>query len=518
MKTLQSIFKGRLAPYFAGVISVFYFLAIGFRGFSESSLQWLSRSAEMGEQLRDSPRNISEWSPETHGLADVFAAIVYAYVPGIAEWVLFGLCVLFGALATGLVFALTQRLAGAIGGWMALFFLLSTAPWMGLFTRVDPTFLLVPVMLGFFLAWYAPTLSWWKRSLWCTPLLATGVLLWPGFAIIAGLVLIVELLCAPHRTEAESQGLVDGPTITVDRLLIPLGGLLLLLLYPLFWSEPLDGLIQYFLGALEQPAAEFVFRGDAYPPARPPLYTGAAWIFEQLPLAVVFAFTCGILWCFVDLRAPNRRLAIACAVVAAALLTFPVLFRSPRPLGAEYGVLFMATGLPVAVLLLCRFFSHALGQGAPSKTVRRVAIVTFLLAGTSILIETPRAVESPESFRSPMTARLVGWSASGDMPMREDILPLALLDSIDDPAETTYLYSAGWEEYLERYRKMRLLRGIETTPDPERADVAIRRVPPVAAGRFSVYTAPHIPPLEDSSTEVVPDIHRPLFLIDRRAE
>ncbi len=518
MKTLRSIFQGRLAPYFAAVISVFYFLLIGFRGFTSATLDWLERSRQMAGELRDAPGAFADWEAHSHGLADIVGALVYAAVPGAAEWILFAMSVLCGALATGLVFALAARLSGAIGGWMALFFLLVTAPWMGLFTRVDPTFLLVPVVLGFFAVWYAFRLPWWKRCLASAPIMTAGVLLWPGFAIIIGLLLVVELLYPPQRCDADSPGLIDGPRLSLDRLLAPLAALILLLCYPLFWPDPVDGVLQYFLAALEVPATEFVFRAEAYPPARPPLYTGAAWIFEQLPLATVFAFICGILWCFVDLRSPHRRLAIGFAVVASALLVFPVLFRSPRPLGAEFGVLFIATGLPLAVRVLCRFFSHALGRSAPSKKVRQVAIVTFLLAGISILIETPRAIQSPESFRSPMTARLVGWSASGDMPMREQILPLALIDDVTDPDDVTYLYSAGWEEYLERYEKMRLLRGIETTAEATGADVAIRPVPAISADRFSVYHATHLPALENSQTDVVPAIHRPLFLIDRRSD
>lgn len=517
MNFFASLIKGRLAPYFAGLISVAYFLYIGFRGVGESTLQWLEQSRDLADDIAESPGVVTDWSAESHSLLEVIGAAVHVAVPGAAEWFLFGLSVLCGAIATGLVFVLARRLGGAVGGWMALFFMLTAAPWMGLFTRLDPTFFLVPVLLGFCAAWYANHLAWWQRCLWCVPLVAVGILLWPGVVVLAGLIWLVELLYSPKRRPSNSQGLIDAPTLSIDRLLIPVGALLVLCLYPLFWPNPIDGLAQYVLAALEQPASEFVFRSNAYPPARPPIYTGAAWIFEQLPLVVTAAFIAGILWCFVDLRSPQRRLAVGCAVGACALLAFPVLFRSPRPLGAEFGVLFFAMGLPVAIMVLCRFFSHALGRGAPSKKVRQVAIVTFLLGGISILIETPRAMESPESYRSPMTARILGWSATGDMPLRQDMLPLSLLDTPDSD-EPVYLYSAGWEDHLEAYRRMHLLRDLETTADPDRADFAIRPVSPVAADRFSTYSASHLPPLEHAQTEVIPDIHRPLFLIDRRSD
>ncbi len=514
MNPLLSIIRGRLAPLFAGVIALYSLLVVGFRGFSASTLDWLERAEELADDIRESPQVVSDWSAETEGLVDIFAALIHLATPGFSEWVLFGFSILAGATATAMVFFISQRLAGAIGGWMSLFFLLTCSPWIGPFTRVDPTFFVVPVLLGILIVWHARSLRWWWRSLVCAPLLVVGVLLWSGTAVVLALLLVVELLAPTHYQPAEQHGLLDGPSIRIDRIVTPVAALVLLALYPLFWPSPVEQIGEFFLAGLELPPAEFVFRGDAYPPARPPLYAGAAWLLEQVPLATVMAIGMGIIWTLRKTRTEDRRLVLGCAALALALLSFPVFFRNPRPLGAEFGVLFLAVAIPLASLVTCRFFAHALGRNAPSKKVRQVAIVAFLLAGISVLIETPRATESPETFRSPMTARLVGWSATGDMPMREDILPVRLIE-VSGADRNNSLFSGGLEPYLERYRRMHLITDIRTTPDPTSADIAIRNVPPISADRFSIHPSSYMPPLPDSQTTVVPAIHRPRFLIDR---
>ena len=516
MKFVEPLIRGKFAPLVAAVVGLVYLTALGFRGVGESTIDWLEDSRQLAEDFTESPSVALDWTHESVALLELFGAFFYTLVPGgYTEWVLFSVSLVAGAVSTGLVFLLGRRLAGPLGGWLSLFFLLTCGPWMGLFTRLDPTFVLVPFIGGFLAVWYAETLRWWHRVLAGTPLLATAILLWPGTVVVLALLLVTELLCPVTGQSTDRPGVVDGPDIDIDRLLIPLATGLLLLAYPLFWPGPVDNLVAFFLATMEGAPAEFVFRGDAYPPARPPLYTGGAWIFEQLPLAVVGAVIAGILWCFGGMRGDDRRPAVGCAAVATALLTLPVIFRDPRPMGAEFGVLFVATAIPVASLVTCRFFSHALGRSAPSKKVRQVAIGAFLLAGASILLEAPRAVESPESFRSPMSARVTGWSASGDMPMREQILPLRLIEA-SGADRNTRLYRGDWERHLDVYERMRLLRDVATTGDPDRADVSIRPVPPIAAGPFNVHPATHRPPVEGTETEVVPDIHRPLFFIDRR--
>ena len=517
MKFLRSLIRGHLAPVLAGIIGLVYLLMIGFRGFGSSTLTWISEGRKLAIELGETPFAELEWSAGEQSLIDIFAAFVYLATPGVSEWVLFGLSVLAGAVATGLIFFIAQRMAGATGGWMALFFLLTCAPWMGLFTRIDPTFLLIPLLLSILVVWHSRRLSWWTRALLCPPLVALGILLWHGFLIVVALLIVVELIAPVSASPAEQPGLIAGPTINLDRLLIPIIALGLLFLYPLFGPEPLEGLLEFLLLPLEAPAAEFVFRGDAYPPDRPPVYMGAAWSFEQLPLALVGALSLGIIWAFIDRKSPDRRLVMSCAFLAVAMLFLPVFFRSPRPFGAEFTALFIATAIPLASMATCRFFSHALGRSAPSTKVRQVAIVGFLLAGVSILIEAPRAVEAPESHRSPMTARLVGWTATGDMPMREEMLPLRVIE-FSGADRNTHLYSGGWEDYIEAYRRMRLLQDVETTSSPDTAEVAIRRVPPIAADRFSAYPATHIVPLPNSETVVMADIHRPYFFVDRVIE
>lgn len=517
MNLLHSLIKGRLAPIFAGVIGLTYLLLVGFRGFSASTLDWLETARDLAATLRESPRSMTEWSAESVALSDIFAALVHLGTPGFSEWALFGLSVIAGAVATAMVFYVSQRLAGALGGWTSLFFLLTCGPWMGPFTRVDPTFMVVPVILGIVIAWHADNLRWWLRTLLCAPLLVLGTLLWTGTAVVLAILILVELIAPMTRQRAEQPGLIDGPSLELDRVMIPLLAAALLVLYPLFWPNPIENLGYFFLAGLEIPAAEFVFRGSAYPPDRPPFYTGVAWAFEQIQLATVIAITLGIVWALRTPRTGERRLVLSCATVAIAMLAFPVLFRHPRPLGAEFSVIFVAVAIPLASLVTCRFFSHALGRHAPSKKVRQVAIVAFLLAGISILIEAPRAMVSPETFRSPMTARIVGWSATGDMPMREEMLPVRVIE-ISGTDRDRRLLSTGLERYLERYRQMQLLGNLSTTPDTASADIAIRPVPAIAVDRYSVHSPPHNPPLPNSQTAIVPEIHRPLFFIDRRDE
>lgn len=514
MNFLNSIIRGRLAPYFAGVLGVCYLLLVGFRGFGAATLDWIDAGRSLADEVRQTPASILEWTAESHEFMDLFAAVLYLVSPGAGEWALFGVSVVCGGAASAMIFFLGQRLAGALGGWMTLFFLLTCAPWMGLFTRVDPTVVVVPVFLGIVLSWHARTLTWWLRTLICAPLVATGILLWPGIAIVFALLVAIELI-APQRGKPPDQpGLTEAPTLAFDRLTTPALAAILLLLYPLFWPEPIESLGLYFISALELPATEFVFRGQVYPPARPPFYTGVAWTFEQLPLALVGALTLGVLWCTRYDCATDRRLLLGLASMAVVFLLFPVLFRSPRPLGADFTALFLAAGIPLASLATCRFFSHALGRNAPSVKVRQVAIGAFLLAGISILIEAPRAMETPETYRSPMSARIVGWTASGDMPVREEILPLRVIEA-SGVGPGTPLYTGGWERTLDAYQRMGIVASHLLTDDIDDAQVAIRRVPAIAVDRFNAYSVHHIPPLRDAQTAVIDDIHRPFFFVDR---
>ncbi len=517
MKLINDLIRGHLAPLFAGAIAVLYLVLVGFRGVGRSSVDWLEGSRQLAMDLANEPASFFDLSASSTSLIELFGAFVYLLTPtGYSEWALFGFSVLAGAVATALIFYLASRLAGALGGWMALFFLISSAPWIGLFTRLDPTFLLVPIILAALCVWYAPGPSWWKKSLVAAPLLAVGTLLWAGTLIILGLVLIVELLVPLTRKKADLPGLVDGPTLELDRLTTPLVMVGLLLLYPLFWPAPVESLIEFLLAPLAAAPPEFVFRGSLYPPDRPPWYFGLAWIFEQMPLAVVIGFLAGIFWVFTGVHTEKRRFALSCTAITLALLALPVIFRSPRPLGAEFGVIFVAFATPIAALVVCRFFSHALGQGAPSTKVRQVAIVAFLLGGISVLIEAPRAMESPETFRSPMTARLVGWSAGNDTPLREEILPLRMIE-ISGAKKGARLYRGDWGSYLDIYERMGVLGEVQTTDDRDSAYAAIRQVPAVFADRQNAYVGSYVPALQDSKTMLVPDIHRPLFFLDRTA-
>jgi hypothetical protein len=517
MKLLNDLIRGHLAPLFAGAIAVLYLVLVGFRGVARSSVDWLEGSRKLAIDVADSPSILFDLSAQSTSLIELYGAFVYLLTPaGYSEWAIFGFCVLAGAVSTSLIFYLGSRLAGALGGWMALFFLITSAPWIGLFTRLDPTFLLIPIILAALCIWYAPGPAWWKKSLASAPLFAIGTLLWSGTLIVLGLVLVVELLVPLTRQETDLKGLVDGPTLEIDRLTTPVLVFLLLLLYPLFWPAPVESLVEFVLADLAVPAPEIVFRGSLYPPDRPPWYFGMAWIFEQMPLAVVIGFLAGIFWVFTGVETEKKRFALSCTVISLALLALPVIFRSPRPLGADVTVLFVAFATPIAALVVCRFFTHALGQGAPSTKVRQVAIVAFILGGVSVLIEAPRAMESPETFRSPMTARMVGWSAGNDTPLREEILPLRMIE-ISGAGKGALLYRGDWGSYLDIYERMGLLGEIRTTDDRGSAYAAIRQAPAVFADPHHAYVGSYVPALEDSKTTLIPDIHRPLYFLDRTA-
>lgn len=516
MKFFNALIRGPLAPLLAAIIGLVYLLAAGFRGMSDTTVDWLVDARRLAIEFADDPGVAHSWSYETVDLLELFAGFVYLVLPtGYEEWGLFALSILAGAVATGMVFAVAQRLAGAVAGWLALIFLITSAPWIGSFTRMDSSFVLIPVLLGGLLAWYATDRSWWIRTVIAAPLFAIGTLLWPGMIVVVGLLLVVELLVPLTSREADAVGLTDAPTFEIDRLITPLVAFGLLLAYPLFWPAPIDTLGEYVLLALDQPAAEFVFRGDAYPPDRPPWYSGMAWVFEQLPLALVVATCAGLVWTIaIGLRSRHPRMAAGCAGLAVGALALPVIFRDFRPLGAEVTLLFVSVAVPIAALVICRFFTHALGRNAPTEKVRQIAIGAFALASISILVEAPQAAQSPESFRSPMSARVTGWSASGDMPMRQRILPVQLIET-SGADRNRRLYTGGWEHHLELYRRMGLLDSVATTTDRDNADVAIRPVPAISADRFSTYPAEHIPALKDSDTEVIPDIHRPAYFVDR---
>lgn len=516
MSSIHSFIIERRASLTAGVISLFYFAIIGFRGFGASGLAWFDRSIARARELVDSPTAFLEWSAEPQMMADFIGALAILATPLTAGWTLVVLCALSAAISTALIFLISYRLAGPLGGWLSFFFLLTCGPWMGLFTRADPTALLVPLVLGIIIVWHSD-LSWWKRTLTGSPLLAVATLLWPGALLLPAILLSIDLLVPVASRESNQSGLFSAPSVSIDRLLTPIMALLLLGLSPFFWSAPVENLGAFFLSALELPAADLVFRGQVYPPSRPPFYFGAAWLAEQLPFLTILAMGCGIAFCRRSPAPQDRRFSLSLASITVGLLLLPVFFRGPRPLGAEYVVLVVATGVPLATLVTCRFFSHALGSNSPSMKIRQVAIATFLVAGGSILLEMPAAHQAPESYRSPLTARLVGWSPATDMPQRHNILPLELLRSTAS-APDQILHTGGWEKYLEIYGSMGLLSDINTTAEPERATIAIRPVTPVAAGRFVSYDSTYLVPLSNTRTRLFPGLHRPIFLIDERPD
>ena len=514
MNLFRSLIIGRLAPWMVAILGFCYVALTGFRGFSSSTLDWLERSRSLADEIAQSPAIVLEWSAEEVSLLELIGAAVTLITPGHPEWVFFFLSALSAAIATAMIFVYSRRMAGPVGGWTAFFFIITCVPWFGLFTRMDLTFWVLPVLLGIIFTWHARALPWWKRTIVGAHLMAAGILMWPAMVLVIAILLAVDLIAPPTRKRSSQPGLMDGPSLPLDRVFAPLGALGLLLLYPLFWPNPGANLMNFFLVALETPAAEFVFRSQAYPPERPAFYTGAAWAFEQLPLAFVVTLILGLILSPKLARPGDRRLALTLVAVSISFLLLPVLFRQPRPFGMEFTVLFLATAIPIATLTACRFFSHALGQGAPSTKVRQVAIAAFLLVGISILIEAPAGMEAPERHRSPMTARLVGWSASGDQPAREDILPLRLIETSGADRQTP-LYIGPWDRHLAAYRRMHLLADLSTTDDPTRARVAIRQIPPVSADRFSGYPATIAAPLPRSNTEIIAHIHRPFFLVDR---
>ena len=501
MNLINSILRGRLAPFVAALIGLAQIAVIGFRGVDRRGLQWLERSRQLGTSYREEPTQWLSHAPTDLALIDVYGASFFVLSPSLAPWLLFAATATSAALCAGLTFALGRRLSDPLTGWLALGLLLCTAPWFATYTSIDPTAMMVPLWLGILLLWHHQTLTWWARALFVGPLLTTAILLWPPSTFLILVLLITSLVA--HRRSL--------PTFALHRLLptaLAAGGLFA---YPFLWPDTLANLQTLLLMPLQLPPDQILFRGTAYPPETLPPYFGYLFLQEQLPLAIAVATTLAVLW---GLRALLSRRATHLESdllwLSILLLFLPPVLNTPFPHDASLPLITMVLLLPLASDAGRRFFLWTLSRSAPTKKTRQIALATYLLLMTSILLEVPRAAESPEAFRSPMTARLTGWSAAQDMASRSPILPTDMITDLQ-PHPDASLYESPWEDFLDLYADMNLLDDLSRTDDPADADFAIRPIPTIHPSID--YSTTH-PPLPDSKTTAIPAIHRPLFLID----
>ncbi len=504
MNLFNSLIRGRLAPILAATFGLLQVLIIGFRGADESVIQWWRRARELGQTWRSNPGDILAHPPTHDSFIDAYGASFFTLAPDLAPWLLVVVIAFAGALSTGLAFALGRRLSRAITGWLCVAMLLCCAPWLGAFTAADPTALLLPLWLGGLLLWHHKRLPWWSRALFTSPVFALAILVWAPSILLVAVLLLRSILSQNASLKA----------FALHRLVPAVLGVLCLLAYPFFWPDPLSSIQAFLFLPLEMDPTVLLFRDATYPPGGLPLYFGLVFLIEQLPLALATAVCCGLVWTLWKLRHRKATpLQTDLFLLSIALLLLPTLVGTPFPQGMGLALLTLAMMAPLGAEATRCFFVFTLSRSAPSKNARQIALTTYLLLMSSILMEVPRAITAPEAFRSPMTARLTGWSAAGDMPTRSPLLPIELI-KFASPNPNSTLYVEPWEDTLQTYQQMSLLGDLQITDTPAEADFMIRPIPSIHSDAHSTYPAHAVPPLPSSTTEVFPVVHRPLFLID----
>ena len=491
IKTNHPLITGRPAPFLAALAGLTSTVIIGFRGFGDPGLAWLDRSQNGLQHLLQSP-------PEPTLLIDLFAAGL-SRLPLAQGWILVGLTFLASALTTGLLFQLGRQLNGVLTGWIAVFFALTAAPYMGIFTSADPTALAIPLVAALILAWFSDLPPWIRGGL-CGLLLALTALSTPFAAL---LILVFLLVIAARRSE-----------ISLDHLLAPLLASALLLAALSLWGPPLAVLHHLWLSPLSQSPDLLLFRGQIYPPRRPPLYFGAAWILEQLPIVTAIVLLLSLFLAPKFLKGKERHQAITLSFIALLLMLLPVFLRTSRPLGLHFEALFLLASLPLGAVITVHFLGYCMGPDAPALRLRRFAIAVFVVIATGILLESRSSLAYPESQRSPLTARLLGWSVTSDLPQREPFLPLEVVRLSLEPSQAL-LYLHPWEDHLHAYAQMGLISANRLTDDPENATTSIRALPAIALTRFARYDQGFVLQTLEGSTRAIPGRHRPIFFIDQ---
>ncbi len=517
MKRFLDQWTGRPAPWWVASAALITLAMLGFRGFGEAGLDWLEGARAQAAATAGGDLS-GWWELRPGGMLEALTGLLMLISPLNPEWTVAVTGVMAGVVSTVLVFLVAARLGGGLCGWVAVFFLFTSAPWLGVFTRGDPAAVVVPLVLGLVILWRGPLrpTPWWVRGVGGALCLAVGFLIWPGMALVAAALLLLDLAVPSRGRVSALQGVGAGAEVPLDRLLICLGAVGLLLVMPWAGPSPVEAMGGFIEGFLAAPAEVVLFRGGVYPPARPPWYFGIALALEALPVATAVAILAGMATCGSGhLTERGQRMAQSLAVLAVMMLGLPVVFRGAIPLGADVSVIFLGLAAPLASYGVCRFFTAVLSARAPVLKIRQIAIAVYFLVAASILVEVPRGVVHPEAYRSPLTARIAGWEVASDVPARVEILPWRLVRAV--ATDTERFWSSGWERHLAAYGEMGLIGPGAVSPDGDRATVYVRPVTAVSAGHRGSFPAVQRPAMPGAEVEVWEHRGRPVFFVDRKA-
>lgn len=492
MKSTYPLLTGRYAPLLAGIATLLGALILGFRGFTEHSLQWFERgSSSTGELLLD-----GFYPGAFHEVLLSFLGGLLPWSPG---WTIVGLSFFSLALTGMVIYQLGARLSEALTGWLAVFFLLTSAPLMGAATAGDPTLLPLPFMGAILLIWFQDTLSPLLRGALLSALGGLSFLFSPLAALLFGLLFLIQL--------------VLFRSVSLDRLLAPLGAYLLVGLTPFFLLFEPQTYLQYVLKPFTLPPEILLFRNTVYPPARPPFYFGVLWFLEQIPIITAMAMSLGVILGYSTAPKRSQVFAGTLSVWALLLSLLPSLLRTSRPLDLHFESHLIVLLAPLAALVTQRFFVATLGPSAPTVRLRRFAILGVIVMSASILVEARASLAMAEFQRSPLTARLTGWTINGDPPARQKHLPRYLL-SITLNEKGATLFSPPFESYLAAYVDMGILTVEQVVSEPKEAWRAIRPAPTIAVRRYGVISEEHAPRQVFGETQVFPYRHQPAFFLD----
>ncbi|MBA2663741.1 MAG: hypothetical protein H0U74_15750 [Bradymonadaceae bacterium] len=475
MKALKAL--GALAA-----VVVYFFAVLGFGGLTSDSVAMLEQARQVASTLSGGGWAALLASP--HAGAELVAGLVsYAFAASDTFW-LWILSAMAIVASVPAVYRIGARFHGQSAAVVASVVFATSAPIVAAATSISTSALCV-----FAWCWLLDLTTAqprWYKMLIAAALSAFLLLSWAPVFLWMVLWLVVTVSLSGRAELAplalQERGMMRPAAIDIGVVLVPAIALLLAsVVHPGMWSGLIAGWQAVLGSVIEARPAALLFRGEMYPPARPPIDTGLTFILTRFSLVAVAAALLGLVFAALSQhlgQRPPKKLysGLALAVVLLALL--PWMLRSTHygrvdTLAMVAPIIAIFAGYGVARLIeLARAMLGILpGQRADIAIKAAVA----LLAITPLCVESALAHPHHGSYYNGLVGGLAGAADHGYPLDHDGLVPAKLLNALNTHAGSQPIWAGELAPYLRELATMRNERPLNYASTIGDGQVFVRR-------------------------------------------
>lgn len=450
--------------------ALIYGLLVGLQGLHPRAFEHVQAARRVGNLLT-SAKPGSSWSDALSSASpglDLVGGLAIAILPGWHVRTLWGLGLVSMLVATALLWRLLRDRVGAASAAMASVLLVANPVTTAELMVPSGTWPTIALFLAVWVLALEKKQPWWKGTLlWV--LGAIWMLSWPWMLLWCALLLWsnARRRAVEGSAGGELPGMIPPSHFSLGLLLAPLVvPALALAMHPGFWSDPKQGLLAFGAAAFLPNADGMGMAKAFYPAGRLPFVSGAWWLLQHVPIALLGL---GVFGAFGEQKTPMARESLvllalipwmipgghlgaidstAIAMVPLSILAAPILIGVARQAWERFEPrqVFMALAAGNLVLLAPLIFSLA---------------TYFPYVGT---------------WRGALTGGAVAAIQRGEVQPREQLLSLGALETFVKNHPDCSIYAPEDGALLEEFIRAGALPNI-SSPARDGATHILSRVP-----------------------------------------